>query len=255
MKRHMQRIEFLGCPVDSLDISDALGWIGEMVSQQKPSRIAVVNANKLWLMSKNSQLANAVISSDLIIPEWAVYWGANKLGTPLRSYVAGVALMQATIPWAARNGVSLYFLGAKDEIIQALACKLQAEHKELRLAGWHHGYLNTAEDQAEVIQDIQAVRPDILFVATGSPKQELWIQDNFQQLNVPVSMGVGGSFDVVAGLKKDTPAWARGHGLEWLYRLSQDPKAYWKRYLVTNTWIIYQVYKRRLAKKITTSPV
>lgn len=84
-------------------------------------------------------------------------------------------------------------------------------------------------------------KPDMLFVAMGSPKQEYWIEDHAKELGVPVAMGVGGSFDVLAGLKKDTPAWARGNGLEWLYRLMLEPKAYWKRYLICNPWFIWKV--------------
>ena len=116
------------------------------------------------------------------------------------------------------------------------------------IAGMHHGYLTTSELNDSVCQTIRSSKADILYVAMGSPRQEYWIAEHLAGLNVPVGMGVGGSFDVIAGLKKDTPNWARGHGWEWLYRLFQEPRAYWRRYLITNSWFIWQITKQYLIK-------
>jgi N-acetylglucosaminyldiphosphoundecaprenol N-acetyl-beta-D-mannosaminyltransferase len=106
--------------------------------------------------------------------------------------------------------------------------------------------LTTPDIEAAALAEIEAARPDMLFVAFGSPRQEQWIAQHCHQLGVPVSIGVGGTFDVLAGIKPDAPAWARGRGLEWLTRLAQDPRAYARRYLVTNTWFVWQVVKARL---------
>jgi N-acetylglucosaminyldiphosphoundecaprenol N-acetyl-beta-D-mannosaminyltransferase len=244
----MDRIGFLGCPVDNLNMSDALDWMDRRIKARHPSMISVVNANKLWLMSKNPRLKKIVAESDLILSEWAVYWGAKRLGTPLKACVYGIALAQKSLQWAADKGYSIFFLGAKPEVIETLEIKLRRDFPELQVAGFQHGYLDSDESQ-KVINKIYRTEPDLLFVAMGSPKQEYWIMDHFGEIQVPVSIGIGGSFDVLAGLKRDTPSWARGRGLEWLYRLSQDPKAYWKRYLITNSWIIWKVSKAYFQKK------
>ena len=236
------RIDFLGCSVDSLDIQDALGWMTRRIEERNPGRIAVVNANKYWCISKDKKLRQFVQNAELVIPEWAVFWGAARLGTPLKSYVAGVALLQAAMPWAEQNGYRPYFLGAKPEVINALSERLKSNYPKLSPAGFHHGYLKTEEDHRIVQEDIRKSKPDMVFVAMGSPKQEYWMADNANDLGIPVCMGVGGSFDVLAGIKEDTPSWARGNGLEWLYRLSQEPKAYWKRYLVCNPWFVGRVF-------------
>lgn len=236
----MKRINFLGCLVDSVDIQDSLDWMETRIKDRQPGMIAVVNANKYWLMSKDSRLQKIIQTAELVIPEWAVFWGANRLGASLKSYVAGVALLQAAMPWAENKGYRPYFLGAKQNVIDALRTHLLMDYPALIPAGFHHGYLDR-EGNELVLAEIRASKPDMIFVAIGSPKQEYWIEENARALGIPVAMGVGGSFDVLAGLKKDTPAWARGNGLEWLYRLSQEPKAYWKRYLVCNPWFVWQI--------------
>ena len=245
----MGRIEFLGCPVDNLTIGEALDWIDTRIKNTAPGKILVLNANKLWLMSKNSRLEQIVKKAELIIPEWAVFWGAKRLGTPLKACVFGIALAKETLQWAQLKGYRLFFLGAKPQVVETLVIKLQKEYPALQITGYHHGYLDQAETR-KVIAEINQAQPDVLMVAMGSPKQEYWISENFSEIHVPVSMGIGGSFDVLAGIKNDTPDWARGHGLEWLYRLLQDPKAYWKRYLITNSWIIWNVFKANSLRKL-----
>lgn len=236
------RINFLGSPVDSLDMQDALLWMETRIQKRQPGMIAVVNANKYWLMAQNPRLQKIVQNAELVLPEWAVVWGAARLGTPLKSYVLGVALLQVAIPWAAQKGYRPYFLGAQPEVIEALQRRFQLEFPALESAGFHHGYLNRESLQL-VLAEIRMKKPDMLFVSMGSPKQEYWIEEHAKELGVPVSMGVGGSFDVLAGFKKDTPSWARGNGLEWLYRLFQEPHVYWKRYIACNPWFVWQVYK------------
>jgi N-acetylglucosaminyldiphosphoundecaprenol N-acetyl-beta-D-mannosaminyltransferase len=150
---------------------------------------------------------------------------------------------------AQEKGFKIFFLGAKPEVIQRLEIVLRKDYPKLEIAGFHHGYFDQADSRA-VLELLTTSKPDILFVAMGLPKQEFWIKENFDEIQVPVSMGIGGSFDVLSGMKKDTPSWARGHGWEWLYRISQDPKAYLKRYLVINSWIIWNVIKEYIRKKV-----
>lgn len=237
----MDRITFLETKVDNLETQDALNWMGTRIKERNPGSIAVVNANKFWHMSRDKRLKQFVQTAELVIPEWAVVWGAARLGTPLKSYVAGVVLLQAAIPWAEKNGYRPYFLGAKPDVISALASRLSSDFPNLKPAGFHHGYLQTESEKQKVLDEISKSKPELVFVAMGSPQQEYWMTENAKALQIPVCMGVGGSFDVLAGIKKDTPSWARGNGLEWLYRLAQEPKAYWKRYLLSNPWFVGQV--------------
>jgi N-acetylglucosaminyldiphosphoundecaprenol N-acetyl-beta-D-mannosaminyltransferase len=241
----MNRISFLGYPVDSLNIDDALKWMEKSIKHQSSNYITVVNANKFWQSSKSHRLANIIRNADLVLPEWAVYWGSKKARKPLKDFVCGIELFKASLPWAAKKGYRIFFLGATPKTITALQQRLEQIYPNLEVAGYHHGYLRTEQEALDICWQIRLSNADILYVAMGSPRQEFWIEEHLKQLKVPVIMGVGGSFDVVAGIKSDTPNWARGHGIEWLYRLLQDPKTYWKRYMITNPWFVLQVAKER----------
>jgi N-acetylglucosaminyldiphosphoundecaprenol N-acetyl-beta-D-mannosaminyltransferase len=234
--------------VDRLSVPETLEWVSEAVREGKPRRIAVVNANKLFLMSRNARLKAIVQRSDLIVPEWAVVWGACRLGLPGVCHSGGLLISKALIPFAEETGLRLFFFGGTPEVVAALVHRLTAAHPRLKVAGHHHGYVRDAAGLAKVCRLVSGARPDVLLVAMGSPAQEYWICDHAQPLGVPVSMGVGGTFDVLSDRKKDTPAWARGRGLEWLYRTVQSPRTHAKRYFITNTWFLWQVLKARLIR-------
>jgi len=243
---HAERVTFFGYPVDRLDMSAAVQWIRESVAERTPRQIAVINANKLYLARRNPRLAEVMRAADLVIPEWAVVWAAAKLRMPALHHVGGITLAEALLPVAAEEGMRIFLLGATADVVARLAERLRRDFPKLAIAGVHDGYW---KDDAEMIDAIRAAKPDVLFVAVGSPKQELWIDANKNALGVPVSIGLGGTFDVLSGMKKDTPAWARGRGLEWLYRLLHDPRAYARRYFVTNSWFVWQVVRARLGAR------
>lgn len=249
MRSLEDRIRFLGCPVDSLDRQALLRTVAEWVVLRVPRRITVLNANKLWQMSHDMRLWRVVVESDLIIPEWSVVWGAARLGLRGLHFLPGIEIVREILRHAEQTGISVYFLGAREQPLSRMIISIKEAYPLLRISGWHHGYLASAQLLRDALEDIRIAHPDILFVGMGSPRQEYFIAEHQKNLNVPAAMGVGGSFDVLSGDKRDTPDWARGRGLEWLYRLAQEPRAYWKRYLITNPWIVYQVMKARILGK------
>jgi N-acetylglucosaminyldiphosphoundecaprenol N-acetyl-beta-D-mannosaminyltransferase len=236
----LNRVEFLGCPVDNLSMEDAVLELEHYIEAGSPHQIAVINANKLWRMEQDASLSNAVRRASLFIPEKAVVIGSRLLGLEVRHHVGGIMLLKAFLPRAEEKGYRLYFLGAENEIIAAMVSNLRRIYPNLQIVGWHHGYFSSDDDLA-INQEIIQLRPDALFVALGSPKQEFWISEHMEKLRVPVCMGVGGSFDVLAGIKQDAPAWIRALAMEWLFRLAQDPKNLWRRYLITMPWLLKRV--------------
>ena len=222
-------IEFLGTPVDNVDMHDALERVDEFIRLRKPHHVMVNNANKFWLMRHDPRLTDIAYRADLILTERAVAVCSGILGNPLKDDVAGVAFAKELLPHCDMHGHSIYFLGATEDVQRALMHMVRRDYPGLKVAGYHHGYFLKNKNEV-VIEHIRRTKPDVLLVALGSPLQEYWIRENIGKLNVPVSIGVGGSFDVIAGLKKDAPKWIRKSGFEWLFRLIQDPKRYSKRH-------------------------
>ena len=146
--------------------------------------------------------------------------------------------------WPLERGYGVYFLGARDEVVRAVVARATKEHPRLRVAGFHHGYFfDGPEQSAAVVDAVRAARPDILFVGISSPRKEYWLSDNLAELGVPFSMGVGGSFDVYAGLTRRAPEWMQRVGLEWFYRFAQEPTRMWRRYLLGNAEFLRLVYR------------
>ncbi len=237
------RVSFFGYPIDTPSMQAAIDAIERLIRARIPSYIVAINPAKLWRMERDPRLARVVAGASLLLPEKAIVIGARILGIPIRHHVGGSMVLQAFLPVAARRGFRLYFLGARREAVGRLVAKLNQDYPALEIAGWHDGYLS-AEDDHRVTEEIRELRPDVLFVAMGTPKQELWIAGHLDRLGVPVCMGVGGSFDVLSGLKKDAPGWVRSIAMEWFFRLIQDPRNLWKRYLTTMPWFLHRILRR-----------
>ena len=237
----MKREEFLGCPVDSLTTTEALSEIDKYIARRTPHRITPINASKLCQVDSNRRLAEIIRKSDMVIPEYAVVWGANRLKIKLAEHIGGIMLMRKILEYAPPRGYSVYFLGAQPGVVNEMVSRIRNSYPGLKIAGFHHGYFSI-DDELTVIDDIKVSKPDVLLVAMGTPKQEAWIDDHIGELGVPVIMGVGGSFDVFAGLKRETPPYLRC-GFEWLYRLAQEPTRLWKRYMTTNSKFLWKIAK------------
>ncbi|HXY48711.1 MAG TPA: WecB/TagA/CpsF family glycosyltransferase [Terriglobales bacterium] len=238
------RSQLLGYPVDSLDIDEAVRRVGTFIKTGGFHHVVAINANKLWLAEKCPELRKILWNADLIVPEYAVVWASRQLRKPLKGHVGGVMLLKALMPYLEKERVPAFFLGAKTNVLEQMKIQLRASHPQLVMAGLRSGYFDPDQEQG-IVQQINHSGAEVLFVAMGTPRQELWVERHRQSLGVKVVMGVGGSFDVLAGIKKDAPQWVR-HGGEWLYRLVQDPRNLWKRYLTTNPWFVYRVFRERI---------
>lgn len=168
-----------------------------------------------------------------------VVWGARFLGNNIPERVAGVDLFHQLLAMSASNNFAVYLLGATEEVVAKTATTVEAQYPGLKVAGYHHGYF--WDDEEKMVETIRNSNAQLLFVAITSPKKENFINRWKDQLGVNFVMGVGGTFDVVAGKVKRAPLWMQKYGLEWLYRVIQEPGRMWKRYLTTNiqfAWLL-----------------
>lgn len=164
----------------------------------------------------------------------AVVWAARLLGVRLPERVAGIDLFVALLALADVRGYSVYFFGARPEVVAEVVRRAREATVDLHVAGAHSGFFSGPDDEAAMIAEIAALRPDILFVGLPSPRKEYWLADTLPSLGTAFAMGVGGSFDVIAGYVQRAPEWMQRAGLEWAYRFAQEPRRLWRRYLVGN---------------------
>ncbi|MEI6084587.1 MAG: WecB/TagA/CpsF family glycosyltransferase [Verrucomicrobiota bacterium] len=226
------KVVLFGIPIDNLTMGETLDRIEEMIRSGQPHQHVVVNVDKIMKLQHDPALREAVLGCDLInVDGQPVVWASRILHSPLKERVAGVDLFSALVERCAQGGYRPYLLGATPAVVEKTAGILKDRHPNLKLAGWRNGYWRP-EEEAQVVAQIKEAKPDVLFVAMGSPKKELFLRKWKTELRVPFVMGVGGTFDVVAGVVKRAPQWMQRCGLEWFYRLLQEPGRMWRRYLV-----------------------
>lgn len=244
------RVDVLGCALDCVTLGDAVTYCDEVIRSRGFAQHMAVNAAKLVAMRNDGQLRESVNRCELITADGqSIVWASRLLGDPLPCRVPGIDLMEALLARAGDAGYRVYILGAKAEVLERAVERMRLNHPELVLAGYRDGYYADA-DEAEVAAQIARTRPDILFVAMSSPRKEYFLATHGQSIEVPFVMGVGGSIDVYAGLVQRAPVVWQKAGLEWLYRLIQEPRRLLKRYAKTNTAFIALLMREVLRRRI-----
>jgi N-acetylglucosaminyldiphosphoundecaprenol N-acetyl-beta-D-mannosaminyltransferase len=243
-------INLFGVSINRLSRAEALDRIDTAIASRSKLHVGVVNAAKMVNMSRDPMLKDDVLRSDMILADGiAVVWAAqflSKLSLPGR--VAGIDIMFGVFRRGNAKGYRVFLLGATEEISQEVARQLHQDYPGVVLAGRRNGYFSDDEEE-EIAHQIAASRADVLFVAITSPKKEKFMARWAGVMNVPVVHGVGGSFDVMAGKVERAPAIWQTLGLEWLYRVKQEPGRLWKRYLVTNSLFCTMVLKQYLSDR------
>jgi N-acetylglucosaminyldiphosphoundecaprenol N-acetyl-beta-D-mannosaminyltransferase len=239
-------VNLFGIPIEAMTMQQTLDLVDDVIKARESLQIGVVNAAKVVNMDKDPELRQAVLSSDIILADGAaVVWASKLLRRPLPERVAGIDLMFGMFERGNEKGYRVFCLGATEEISKTVEENLARDYPGLTLAGRHHGYFS--DDEAEGIADqIKASKADILLVAMTSPKKERFLAKWMARMDVPVCHGVGGSFDVYAGKVERAPERWQKLGLEWLYRVKQEPGRLWKRYLFTNLSFIWMLTKSLL---------
>lgn len=244
------KINFLGIPVDSMTMEETVTCIDNKIQQKQNVSHVVINAGKVVSMFKDSQLHDSVVSCDIINADGqSIVWAAHFLGLKLPERVAGIDLMQNLIDLAHTRGYKCFFFGAKEEVVRRVVEVYSQKYGPGIIAGYRNGYF-TAGEEHEIAKQISDSKAQLLFVAITSPKKENFLHNYHDILkNVNFTMGVGGSFDIIAGITSRAPKWIQDIGMEWFYRLAQEPGRMWKRYLVGNTTFILMVLKEKFNGK------
>ena len=241
----MSRIKICDIPVDVLTMQQTIALINNAIVEKRPIHHVVINAAKVVNAQKDQALKESIVNCDIINADGqAIVWAARLLNRPLPERVAGIDLMGELVKLAAEKKYRIFFLGAKEEIVKKVVDTYTNTFGKDIIAGYRNGYFGK-EDEENVARQIADSGAHILFVAMSSPKKEIFLNTYKALIQTPFIMGVGGSFDVVAGFVKRAPVWMQKTGLEWFYRVIQEPGRMWKRYLFGNSEFIYLVFKEK----------
>jgi N-acetylglucosaminyldiphosphoundecaprenol N-acetyl-beta-D-mannosaminyltransferase len=230
-----RRIKFLSVPIDALTMEETLQEVERAIAERRQLHHTVVNAGKMVMMSKDPKLFQSVVEADLINADGqGVVWAARLLGERLPERVAGIDLMNHLIVRAHQKGYKAFFFGARENVVQEVVRLVSERYSPAVVAGYRNGYYEAGE-APEIARQIADSGAQLLFVAISSPAKENFLHDYKHVLSkVNFIMGVGGSFDVVAGVTRRAPRSWQAFGLEWLYRFLQEPSRMWRRYTLGN---------------------
>ncbi len=227
--------QIIDVPVNAVTMEQTLDMVDQAILGRKRLQIGVVNAAKIVNMRRDDTLRDDVFSSDIILADgMSVVWAGRLLWQPIPERVAGIDLMLKIFCRGNEKGYRVFCLGATDQVLRKVIEKISSDYPNVKVAGYRNGYFKENEAQ-DVAVEIAASEADVLFVAMTSPRKEKFLARWSADMNVPVCHGVGGSFDVMAGKVDRAPEIWQKLGIEWLYRVKQEPRRLWRRYFVTNT--------------------
>ena len=219
-----ERVNILGVDVDAVTMAEAVDVVRRAMDTRAGVMVATANAEMLMRATHDEELRRILNASALVVPDGAgTVWAARHLGHAMPERVAGYDLAQELLRCAPAEGRRVYFFGAAPGVAEKAKAKAEQIYPGIEIVGVRNGFFSPA-DNAAIIAEIRAARPDLLLVALGVPKQEKWIAAHLAALDVPVAIGVGGTLDVMAGVMKRAPHWMQKAKLEWLFRGLMQPK-------------------------------
>lgn len=240
-------IDFLDIPIAVLTMQQTVGIIDDSIRSGKPIQHVVVNAGKIVAMQENEELYDSVVNCDIINADGqGVVWAARFLGKRLPERVTGIDLMENLVLLAHQKGYKCFFFGAREEVVKKVAETYSKRYSPSLIAGYRNGYY-TKEEEPQIAKQIADSGANLLFVAISSPKKEIFLSEYSPILNkINFTMGVGGSFDVIAKVTKRAPRWMQKIGMEWFFRFIQEPRRMWRRYIIGNFQFLKLVLREKL---------
>lgn len=252
-------IVMMGVPFDQVSVEQTLGIVREMIEDGGPHLLATANVDFLAQVQEDEGLRRILVDADLVVCDGTpLVWMSRLLGDALPERVAGSDLVPLLLDLAAGQGYRVYFLGGRDEVLGAALEKIRERWPALEVAGMYSPPFAPLEqmDHGDICRRIREARADMLFVSFGCPKQEKWLARNYREAGVPVAVGVGATIDFLAGAVKRAPMWMRKTGLEWFYRVMQEPKRlagrYWKDIRVVGPGLVRQFLTMRPRSGVVT---
>lgn len=247
MDKKRGRIKLLGIDIDNINMKETINKIELLIEKKKPSLVVTPNVHHINILQKDNEFRKIYKHASLVIPDSTpLLWVSKILRKPLKERVTGSDLLPLFCKTVTEKKYKLFFLGAAPGIAKKAAETLIQQNPGLEIIGTYSPYLDFENDEKEnrkIVDMIKKCNPDVLFVCLGSPKQEKWSWKHKDEINIPVIICVGAAFDFVGGKVKRAPKWMQKLCLEWFFRLCQEPRRLWKRYLIGNVIFAWLVLK------------
>jgi N-acetylglucosaminyldiphosphoundecaprenol N-acetyl-beta-D-mannosaminyltransferase len=258
IKSNPLKVNICGIQVDKYSFDEVVEQIiNHALSKHPPEYVVTPNAQHIVTLQKDNLFREIYQNAFLTVPDGVpLLWASRLFNTPLSERVSGIDLFEQLCQNSAENGLKIFLLGGRPGAAEKAADTLKKKHPNIKIVGTYCPPYGFESDQLEldkINSAILSAKPDILFVGLGAPKQEYWMYKNYQNLNVPVSLGIGVSFELVSGMVQRAPKFMQEIGLEWFFRLIVEPRRLWKRYVIGNTIFILLVLKQKIISRDRTS--
>ncbi|PPS44233.1 WecB/TagA/CpsF family glycosyltransferase [Chroococcidiopsis sp. TS-821] len=250
------RINLCGVKIDRITLDEAVDLIvNHAVLNNEPEYVVTPNAQHILLLQDDSHFSEIYANAFLVVADGVpLVWASQLLGKSLPGRVNGTDLFEQLCKVAAEKGLRVFLLGGRPQAAEHAAKLLQQRHPDLNVVGTYcppYGFETDQEELVAINAKIRAAAPHLLFVGLGAPKQEYWMYHNYQKIGVPISIGIGGSFELVSGLVPRAPIWMQKTGLEWFFRLLAEPRRLWKRYILGNPHFVWLVFRQWLSQSLS----
>lgn len=238
--------------IHNISLNETIDLIDQFITKRQQAIVVTPNVDHIIKLQEDEEFKRIYKNASLVLADgMPLLWAAKFLGTPLKAKISGSDLFTRLCEHSADKGYSIFFLGGRPDSAVKAKERLEKKYPQIKIVGVYsppYGFEKDGKENSKIVNLIRETNPDILFVGLGAPKQEKWIYQYHKELNVPLSIGIGASFEFVSGMIKRAPVWMQQVGLEWFWRLMMEPKRLWKRYLIHDTKFFWLVLKQKLGK-------
>ncbi len=251
MQHH--RVDILCTPVSSLTMDELFRDWETVIQKGEKAQVCITPVNSILAARAAARVQEIYKHADYVLCDGVpVKWASNFLGDPIKERITGLDVLPRIFPFAASKNFSIFLLGASPGVAETLKTVMEAKHPGVKVVGTFVPPFRAVfsdEENEEMIEAINAVKPDILLVSLTAPKQDIWIAENLEKLDTRLAIGIGGAFEVAAGMIKRAPLWMQKSGLEWFFRFLQEPKRMFRRYFVEAPVFIPLIVQQKLNKR------
>ncbi len=247
------KVNILGVPISNITNEHLLESFTERIGQKQKTQVCITPVNSVLAAIKDPQVLSIYNASEYVLCDGTpIKWAAGFLNTPIVERITGLDLLPNLVAHCAKHDFSIFLLGASPGVGEQLKKTIHAQYPHCKVVGVYvppFMKVFSEEENIKMIDAINAVSPDVLLVSLTAPKQDIWIAENLHRVNASIQIGIGGAFEVMAGLAKRAPKWMHAAGLEWLYRFIQEPKRLFRRYFIEAPLFIPLILKQKFTRK------